>query len=244
MSDYLTLTEVQKEFISRISLAFDPYRHSGNLVFSASFCEEGDLLSQWRAYRGKGGGYSIGFDFFHILRRLNRNCVLRRVIYDETEQIRLVDSTIDAFLSTLLLQTKGKSIEDVTATFLPALCMAFYSTIGEYMFSFKHPNFHEEKEWRLIHSSNIDLTTNRSCNPPLFRSFDGNIIPYIAVNFEETVRASIDDTYGFPFPITELYIGPTISDELNIHSIRILLTSLNPDISPNIKKSGIPLRWL
>jgi len=241
----LSLTEVQKEFINRISSAFDPFSHSGSSVFSASFCEDGNLLSQWRAYRGKGGGYCIGFDFFHTLRHLSKPCVLRRVIYDKQEQIELIDSTIDTFLSTLLSQTQGKSIEEVTATFLPALCMAFHSIIGEYMFSFKHPDFHEEKEWRLVHSSNINPTFNRSHDDTiLFRNFDGNIIPYLTVSFEEIVKASRDDAFGFPFPISELHIGPTVNDELNNQSIRMLLSSLNPEINPNVKKSEIPLRWL
>jgi hypothetical protein len=30
-------------------------------VFVTSFSEEGNLLSQWRAYSGASGGYSIGF---------------------------------------------------------------------------------------------------------------------------------------------------------------------------------------
>ena len=31
--------------------------------FVSCFCQSGNLLSQWRAYADKGGGYCIGFDF-------------------------------------------------------------------------------------------------------------------------------------------------------------------------------------
>jgi hypothetical protein len=29
--------------------------------FAACFCEDGDLLSQWRGYAGRRGGYALGF---------------------------------------------------------------------------------------------------------------------------------------------------------------------------------------
>lgn len=184
------------------------------------------------------------FYFFHTIRFLNKACVLRRIIYDEAEQIKLIDSVISDFLSTLLTQVEAKSVEDITENFLEALRMAFYSVIGEYMVSFKHPDFHEEKEWRLVHFTNINPTSDRGSQLPLFRSFDGNVIPYLSVSFEETIKVSRDDLYGLQFPIAELNIGPTINAELNKQSIKTLLLSLNPDIDPNIKKSEIPLRWL
>jgi hypothetical protein len=31
-------------------------------IFAACFCENGDLLSQWRGYAASGGGSAIGFD--------------------------------------------------------------------------------------------------------------------------------------------------------------------------------------
>jgi hypothetical protein len=39
---------------------FDPYE-PGRFAFVTCFCEEGNLLSQWRAYADRGAGYSIGF---------------------------------------------------------------------------------------------------------------------------------------------------------------------------------------
>lgn len=238
------LSEIQKDFINRISKSFDPFSYSGKSVFSTSFCEDGNLLSQWRAYRGSGGGYAIGIDFFHTIRFLNKVCVLRSVIYDEAEQIRLIDSAINSFFSALSVQEKEKSTEYIKDEFLPALCMAFNLVIGEYMFSFKHPDFREEREWRLVHFTDTNLTHNRQNKPPLFRSFDGNIIPYMAVSLEEAIKISKDDLYGLKFPIVILNIGPTIDADLNVQSIRTLLLSLNPDFAPNIERSEIPLRWL
>jgi hypothetical protein len=238
-----SLIELQREFIRRVSTSFDPFS-LGNSVFSASFCEDGNLLSQWRAYRGRGGGYAIGFDFFHLLRLLSRPCVLRRIIYDEKEQTRLIDSVIDAFVETLQAEAEGRPSEEVASGFLPHLCHTFSLVIGEFLFSFKHPDFREEQEWRLVHFANVDPTSNRGSDVPKFRSYDGNVIPFFAVDFEQAILLSRDDTHGYPFPIVDLTIGPTINADLNQESTKLLLLSLNPDICPNIRRSGIPLRWL
>jgi hypothetical protein len=73
------LNDAQIEFLSRISRHYSPY-DTGSAIYSASFCESGNILSQWRAYRGQGGGYSLGIDFFHAIRFLDLPCVLRKVV--------------------------------------------------------------------------------------------------------------------------------------------------------------------
>lgn len=239
------LTDIQNEFLKRIRSSFDPFSYKFS-VFSVSFCEDGNLLSQWRAYSGQGGGYAIGIDFFHTIRFLDKKCVLRRVIYDEIKQVNLIDDLIEKFLESIRNQTEDQLLEEVSSTLIPAYCQTFSSTIGEYLFCFKHPDFHEEKEWRLVYFSSIDPLFNRdkAIELPCFRSYHGNIIPYHQVSFDNAIKASCDDMYGIPFPIVEVIIGPTIIGELNQQSLSMILSSLNPDIAPNIKLSEIPLRWL
>lgn len=235
----------QSEFLKRIRDSFDPFSNRFS-AFSASFCEEGNLLSQWRAYRGQGGGYAIGFDFFHSLRFLDRQCALRKVIYDEKQQVGEIDTTINLFLESIAEQTANKAPEHISSSILPAFCQAFSSTVGEYLFCFKHPDFHEEKEWRLVHSCSVDPTFERDkrFQLPSFRAYHGNVIPYHVVSLENTINVSKDDGYGVPFPIVEVVIGPTVSSELNLESLRIMILSMNPDVIPNIRQSEIPLRWL
>lgn len=237
------LSEIQKEFIRRVGSSFDPFDF-GHSVFSASFCEKGNLLSQWRAYRGRGGGYAIGFDFFHLLRLLSKSCMLRKVIYDEKEQFDLINSVIKEFLDVLRAESKTREDKEVVESFLPKLCQTFRSVIIELMFCFKHPDFSEEREWRLVHFASISPTFDRSSDVPNFRSYDGNVIPYYSVDFQKAITLSRDDTYGYGFPFVDLMIGPTINADLNQESVKMLLLALNPDIVPNISRSGIPLRWL
>lgn len=239
------LSAEQGEFLKRIRDSFDPFSNRFS-AFSASFCEEGNLLSQWRAYRGQGGGYAIGFDFFHSLRFFDRQCALRKVIYDEERQVSEIDRTIDLFLESIAEQTQSKASEHISTAILPYFCQTFSSTVGEYLFCFKHPDFHEEKEWRLVYSCSVDPTFERDkkFQLPSFRAHQGNVIPYHTVSLENTINASKDDGYGVPFPIVEVVIGPTISSELNLESLRIMILSMNPDVVPNIRQSEIPLRWL
>ena len=54
--------------------------------FATSFCEEGNLLSQWRGYAGADGAFALGVEFPHVLTHLNRSCRVRRVIYAVDQQ--------------------------------------------------------------------------------------------------------------------------------------------------------------
>lgn len=238
-----SLSYIQKEFLGRISKSYSPFETGGS-VYSASFCENGNLLSQWRSYRGQGGGYALGLDFFHTIRLLNKQCVLRKVVYNSDEQKKLVNCAISNFVDAVGIVTQNAKLEEVSNTFLPAACLAFSGVAGEIMFCLKHPDFHEEREWRLVHFSRQVSPVNREVETPQFREFQGNIIPYHSVSFEGAIEASNNDLSGICFPVRQITIGPTISSELNEQSIRTLMYSLSKDLEPKIEKSEIPLRWL
>lgn len=238
--------DLRQGFFQRIKRSFNPYEKSVS-VFSTSFCENGNLLSQWRAYGSRGGGYAIALDFFHLLGFVSKPCALRKVIYDREEQSAIVDKIVDRFCMLLSELADGQTVEEAVGNnVIPAFCQAFQSVVGELMFCFKHPEFREEQEWRLVHSSSNDFTFDKESKPDelKFRSFTGNLIPYTILSFENAVTASRLDNFLLQFPIVELIIGPTLNPRLNRESAKSLLTKLNPDISPNIRESGIPLRWL
>jgi hypothetical protein len=115
---------------------------------------------------------------------------------------------------------------------------------SKYLFSFKHPNFREEREWRLVHFASINPTFDGNSDLPSFLSYEGNMIPFLEVGFESAITASQGDNLGLSFPITELMIGPAVNADLNQESIKLLLLAFNPDIDPDMRKSEIPLRWL
>lgn len=236
-------TEIGKEFIEAC------LRNTGSLgnsvaLFSVSFCEESNLLSQWRAYRGQGGGYALGFDCVHLLRLLDKPCVLRKVIYDQSVQDRLLDDAIDVFMH-LEDQLQIRAPLDVDGRRAIAdIATAFSNSSLQLLFSIKHPGFSEEREWRLVYSESSHPRYSRSATVPTIRTYDGNIIPYVILSFDLAIKASKDDTLGIRFPIVEVKVGPTINAELNRYSISRALLGIAPDVEHYITDSGIPLRWL
>jgi hypothetical protein len=59
--------------------------------FVACFCEDGDLLSQWRAYGSGGEGFAAAFSFSWLSSLENRaGFRLLRVIYDRAQQEDLI----------------------------------------------------------------------------------------------------------------------------------------------------------
>lgn len=68
--------------------------------YASSFCEAGDLLSQWRGYANRGGGYAIG-----ICVKRNRLSVRGRdyfvfpMIYDDEVQSNIFNALLDALSS-------------------------------------------------------------------------------------------------------------------------------------------------
>jgi hypothetical protein len=124
----------------------------GARPFVACFCEEEDLLSQWRGYRAGEAGYSLGFDLSLQARvaQLPPNTYLRKVIYDRDEQRRSVVNVVNVWVRTaesLLAATRGLRPEDLFP--YPAI-WALQESLAQHHLCFKHPGFAEEREWRLI----------------------------------------------------------------------------------------------
>jgi hypothetical protein len=111
----------------------------------ASFSEEKDLLSQWRAYCPKGG-VSIGFSVPKISENnqylYNNNnyyvneSYIYKCIYKEEEQRKKINQLFDFLLERTEDTGKLKGF--------------FNKTLQTFSYSFKHKSFEEEVEWRLV----------------------------------------------------------------------------------------------
>lgn len=237
------LSPASEKFVE-ISRRYLGVRDPGQSVFSVSFCEDGNLLSQWRAYRGQGGGYALGFDFVHLLRLLDKRCVLRRIIYNQAVQDRMLDGALQSFVSAVDQWGMEVPLDTEAFRLMNAAAGAFMVSVRELLFSFKHPGFAEEREWRLVYSEHSNPRINRGASMPEIRTFDGNIIPYIVLSLGRAIEVSNDDVAGIRFPIVEVKVGPTINAELNRQSISQALLGIAPDVEHYISDSGVPLRWL
>lgn len=102
-------------------------------MYITCFCEDGDLLSQWRGY-GTDQGYSLGFDTL----LLNES---------DVHEIRPMQYGID--------DPKKYFADDLEAAIQPTShpgMQEFYRSglILPRLATAKHPSFGEEKEWRLM----------------------------------------------------------------------------------------------
>ena len=152
----------------------DPNRNVKSRItpntFVCSFSENGDQLSQWRAYGSCTGGYNIGFNSSAINNNLEFQDFfsLTKCIYDPDLQREIMTKFVKDF--------NGK--EDDPGRLMELIFLAHL---------FKHEGFREEAEWRMIgHDAHI-FRTDRL----FFRCGNSHIIPYTNINFNDFAK-SID----------------------------------------------------
>ncbi len=202
-------------------------------AYIASFCDdEGDRLSQWRAY-GKGGGYALGFDEAELQNMLNEEHKSYRldtsfigpVYYGN--RVRLPKETSDGLMECqdILIdrsQNKEHNFEKCVLLFMKSLS------------TFKHEGFSEEKEKRLIvfvpafqRNGEEDSRVPKSIK---FRSVEGVVVPYI-----ELFQGK------YQLPIRRITVGPSPDSERSQRALQILLQTRGMD-PKMVTISQIPYR--
>lgn len=148
-----------------LNQASDFYREHGDdyrnffETYIISLSEDPDMLSQWRAYSDNAKGCCLEFDFtdsrlFTIVGETTPWALeVLPVIYDEAAQKALVRSGIEKLLNHL-----SASVDNLSAVELGVILGFLIHTLEPFATAFKHPGFHEEKEWRAIASCQTTLT--------------------------------------------------------------------------------------
>ncbi|MCU1407355.1 MAG: hypothetical protein JWQ43_3658 [Glaciihabitans sp.] len=206
----------------------------------ACFCEEGDLLSQWRGYASPGG-YAIGMDTRLLARHWMSEGVgmFLPVKYSESDATsaatRWAATVTREWKSALggdmqaLFGDKTKPDEDLVERFAPML-YKFSSSIGHLNSMaalYKHPAFSEELEWRFVtnlheQQSNVGV-----------RSGPAGLVPYRAMPFQKSTTDS---------PVCAIRIGPGL-DELNqTIAVRDLLRMYGYSEDVDVVASAAPFR--
>lgn len=118
-------------------------------IFIASFCAEGDLLSQWRGYGRTEFGYSLGFDDSELAKSASRSKYrLVECVYDRSEQKLRAEVAVFRFLSRWRQARVQQGIIDADSARLFERILL--SNLLAEVVQFKHPGFSEEREWRLV----------------------------------------------------------------------------------------------
>lgn len=186
-------------------------------TFVACFTEDGDLLSQWRAYCPDGGGVSLGLDS-QELKRLGtaQRFALVKCIYNETVAMTLMREALDQAVSE---QRAGASRNVIQDHFLRFFFL-WAPTI-------KHHSFLEEREWRLVGIHNCD-------SPEIgYREGPTMIVPYYNVELCQP---------GGPLIFADGYLGPSRHPELANDAMTFLLNSRNTRLQQQLKFTQTPYR--
>lgn len=190
--------------------------NSGLRVYAASFCQEKDLLSQWRAYAHHSTGYAIEFSWAKLRSNFPVNR-LGRVEYDEHMQKEILDRV----LISLTDANSGKEAQHATSRIGAGFINALFVIRG----FLKSPTFREEKEWRIIAFHGTDTEQE------LYRPRNGILVPYCTLPIGDA-----DDC-----PITKIVIGPGMNPEAAEHSLRRFLDNVGLT-SVAVEASTTPLR--
>jgi Protein of unknown function (DUF2971) len=208
--------------------------------FVASFCEDGDLLSQWRGYAAPGG-YALGLDFDAIEAGFMGPIP---VIYQEDRLNRLVNlwaeeaagSFIRVF-SPFLDRVRPRRPADEAdrageleqvAEMMNTFQQGTWGAMCAMCTSLKNETFSEEREWRLVRAR----STSSTSQPLKFRQGPLGLTPFLMVD----VR-----TGSGRLPLREVVVGPGPNSKLRVGAVEMLLEQLGYQ-GVDVRPSSIPFR--
>jgi hypothetical protein len=212
--------------------------HSFGQPFIVSFCEDGDLLSQWRAYGG-GSGFSLAFgplshgDGVQLVCKDGFRTMVKRVVYDHDKQ----RARLRFLLKDLIKLVNGFSFATTSSEGESAhveLSLLLILEMTDWACAAKHRAFSEEKEWRIItYPKGATLVGARPENYEgvSVRPTSKLLLPYMILETPSRKR----------LPLVEIRCGPGQFQEQSARAMNILLRKHGYKHLP-VTFSGVPLR--
>ena len=201
------------------------------------FCEDGDLLSQWRGYGAVGGGYSLGFLASRLGLTAYRTLetpepVLRRVVYDAKQQRRIIGRWLSAVFEWEMLRRRRNRKGPPQIEFDDLAWNRLNWFISECLYCFKDPAYTEEREWRVAQYGR-NVRGERPVKTE-FRASRGRIVEYAELSL-----ATTHDGQESKLPIKVIRYGPTLDPNATERALRLLCEA--KEHSPvSIVRSGVP----
>jgi hypothetical protein len=148
------LSPWEQLLVEHLVRAFDTPLHSFGQPFIVSFCEEGDLLSQWRAY-GQVSGFSLAFrplsrnDEIKLVCEHGFRTMVKRVIYEPSKQRARLRFLLRRLIK-LVNEFPFRPTSARGASAHVELSVILILEITDWALAVKHESFSEEKEWRVV----------------------------------------------------------------------------------------------
>jgi hypothetical protein len=229
------LTPSEEHIIAQFEKGLDKYPRPTH-AFTISFCDDGDLLSQWRGYGSFGCGYAIGFDPQNITYvQLGK---LVEVQYDFEGVQKLALDLLSIFNEGM---PKWSGLVD-------NFCEDAAQTIRYLSLGFKDAGYKEERETRILTQPNDKRFPFVA--PLKFRARDSDIVPYVSLapipavlpsHDGSPARLAVNGEHPRTLTIRRIVIGPGIEFLRNKSSLERLLAAHGYE-GVEIVKSSIPFR--
>jgi len=213
------LDSAEGTFLRKAAEQLEGFRRTN--ICLASFCEQHDLLSQWRSYGNDGRGVALGFNCARLLEVAKANGLrLLRCVYEPAEHER-----ISASLTDMLLEARRAAAPADDANLVASFNDVFLRVAPV----IKDHRFGEEREWRLV-SSPVAFD-----HPGIIAVMKGN-----QASVKLTVKLT-GDSEGMSNMIPRVTIGPTL-DPHNVSDAIDVLSQRNGFHISDIGISEIPYR--
>jgi hypothetical protein len=213
-------------------------------VFAFSMSEDGNDLSQWKAYAGGLGGLAIGFgEFSNTDVEVNSSTPLKmtellvNIVYEPCRQQSAVMALLTKALS--IYRDLGKNIVQGDMRSKGGLNTSISNMLIEpiidLILKFKHEGFRNEAEWRLL-----CIVHSEDANRVQYREGRMGLVPYVSVKL--TPKSGV---YIVPprMPIRVVVQGPTSEPNIAEKALRGYLDRRNYKEHTEIRASTVPLRF-
>ena len=217
-------------------------------IYLACFCEDDNLLSQWRTY-GQSGGYSLGFkvppDVFTPKgfepEPRTYTSKWARVEYDRSEQAKKCTAILEPLLAIFDNPDTERAIAAVTDHPLCGYSEVFRAIADillDEIVSFKDEAFDVEKEWRVVVRPRelIKQGTDDGGAMPLaihFHVSRGMLVPHIRLIPLDPAKK---------LPIACIRSGPTLDKITAGMAVRLILEK-NSFPGVRVQGSDMPVRF-
>ena len=202
------------------------FDRGGVTNFVVCFCEDGDVLSQWRGYADNGKGCSLGFSVKELEEYCNTYKGILRFERVDYKTVKEINEAIVEEALQVLNELRGlrnwivEKLPSLNGEKIDKMCQYyFHQMISNVLMSslkYKNETFKEEQEWRLFFSQQIykyakwiysdeeietivyDDMLKVIKNRIEFNVTSDDLIPFYPINFTEIS----------PNPIKQVIVGP------------------------------------
>lgn len=220
------LATEEDEYLQQVSNKLDSFAQTNICV--SSFCEVGDLLSQWRGYGTHGQRFALGFSSKILELRIKGDSRLKlwKCVYSPRDQRQIISELVNLLLNAFrkVFHSSEHSVRNKNLETLTGYFMTLFLRIAPIL---KNENFAEEKEWRLITLpiANTDENFN-------VRVMARGLTEYLSLDFL---------TSDYNEFISDVVAGPSDRSRGDMSAVGVLLNRHNLRWKA-IKYSAIPFR--